>query len=151
VDRAGNEKSVSDTGNPYMAMIVIDRTPPIMTFKPGTDEIWINYGESFNLSTETPEVSDNLQHSAIRIDLKTDPDPLPTSPFTGSFRVIYTATDWAGNSTQKERTIRVNEAPTIEGLSVHLGTANDKKNPTITFTPKDQTRSLTTGKIEIYE
>lgn len=43
-----------------MAMIVIDRTPPIMTFKPGTDEIWINYGESFNLSTETPEVSDNL-------------------------------------------------------------------------------------------
>lgn len=151
VDRAGNEKSVSDTGNPYMAMIVIDRTPPIMTFKPGTDEIWINYGESFNLSTETPEVSDNLQHSAIRIDLKTDPDPLPTSPFTGSFRVIYTATDWAGNSTQKERTIRVNEAPTIEGLSVHLGTANDKKNPTITFTPKDQTRTLTTGKIEIYE
>ncbi len=151
VDRAGNEKSVSDTGNPYMAMIVIDRTPPIMTFKPGTDEIWINYGESFDLSTETPEVSDNLQHSAIRIDLKTDPDPLPTSPFTGSFRVIYTATDWAGNSTQKERTIRVNEAPTIEWLSVHLGTANDKKNPTITFTPKDQTRSLTTGKIEIYE
>lgn len=151
VDRAGNEKSVSDTGNPYMAMIVIDRTPPIMTFKPGTDEIWINYGKSFNLSTETPEVSDNLQHSAIRIDLKTDPDPLPTSPFTGSFRVIYTATDWAGNSTQKERTIRVNEAPVIEGLSVHLGTANDKKNPTITFTPKDQTRSLTTGKIEIYE
>ena len=114
MDRAGNEKSVSDTGNPYMAMIVIDRTPPIMTFKPGTDEIWINYGESFNLSTETPEVSDNLRHSAIRIDLKTDPDPLPTSPFTGSFRVIYTATDWAGNSTQKERTIRVNEAPTIE-------------------------------------
>lgn len=151
VDRAGNEKSVSDTGNPYMAMIVIDRTPPIMIFKPGTDEIWINYRESFNLSTETPEVSDNLQHSAIRIDLKTDPDPLPTSPFTGSFRVIYTATDWAGNSTQKERTIRVNEAPTIEGLSVHLGTANDKKNPTITFTPKDQTRTLTTGKIEIYE
>ena len=151
VDRAGNEKSVSDTGNPYMAMIVVDRTPPKMTLKPGTDEIWINYGESFNLSTETPEVSDNLQHSAIRIDLKTDPDPLPTSPFTGSFRVIYTATDWAGNSTQKERTIRVNEAPTIEGLSVHLGTANDKKNPTITFTPKDQTRSLTTGKIEIYE
>ena len=151
VDRAGNEKSVSDTGNPYMAMIVIDRTPPIMTFKPGTDEIWINYGESFNLSTETPEVSDNLQHSAIRIDLKTDPDPLPTSPFTGSFRVIYTATDWAGNSTQKERTIRVNEAPTIEGLSVHLGTNNNKAKPTITFTPKDQTRSLTTGKIEIYE
>lgn len=151
VDRAGNEKSVSDTGNPYMAMIVIDRTPPIMIFKPGTDEIWINYRESFNLSTETPEVSDNLQHSAIRIDLKTDPDPLPTSPFTGSFRVIYTATDWAGNSTQKERTIRVNEAPTIEGLSVHLGTANDKKNPTITFTPKDQTRTLTTGKIEICE
>ena len=151
VDRAGNEKSVSDTGNPYMAMIVIDRTPPIMTFKLGTDEIWINYRESFNLSTETPEVSDNLQHSAIRIDLKTDPDPLPTSPFTGSFRVIYTATDWAGNSTQKERTIRVNEAPTIEWLSVHLGTANDKKKPTIIFTPKDQTRSLTTGKIEIYE
>ena len=151
VDRAGNEKSVSDIGNPYMAGIVVDRTPPKMTLKPGTDEIWINYGESFNLSTETPEVSDNLQHSAIRIDLKTDPDPLPTSPFTGSFRVIYTATDWAGNSTQKERTIRVNEAPTIEGLSVHLGTANDKKNPTITFTPKDQTRSLTTGKIEIYE
>lgn len=151
VDRAGNEKSVSDTGNPYMAAIVVDRTPPKMTLKPGTDEIWINYGESFNLSTETPEVSDNLQHSAIRIDLKTDPDPLPTSPFTGSFRVIYTATDWAGNSTQKERTIRVNEAPVIEGLSVHLGTANDKKNPTITFTPKDQTRSLTTGKIEIYE
>lgn len=151
VDRAGNEKSVSDTGNPYMAAIVVDRTPPKMTFKPGTDEIWINYGESFNLSTETPEVSDNLQHSAIRIDLKTDPDPLPTSPFTGSFRVIYTATDWAGNSTQKERTIRVNEAPVIEGLSVHLGTANDKKNPTITFTPKDQTRTLTTGKIEIYE
>ena len=151
VDRAGNEKSVSDTGNPYMAMIVIDRTPPIMIFKPGTDEIWINYRESFNLSTETPEVSDNLQHSAIRIDLKTDPDPLPTSPFTGSFRVIYTATDWAGNSTQKERTIRVNEAPTIEGLSVHLGTNNNKAKPTITFTPKDQTRSLTTGKIEIYE
>lgn len=151
VDRAGNEKSVSDTGNPYMAGIVVDRTSPKMTLKPGTDEIWINYGESFNLSTETPEVSDNLQHSAIRIDLKTDPDPLPTSPFTGSFRVIYTATDWAGNSTQKERTIRVNEAPTIEGLSVHLGTANDKKKPTITFTPKDQTRSLTTGKIEIYE
>lgn len=151
VDRAGNEKSVSDIGNPYMAGIVVDRTPPKMTLKTGTDEIWINYGESFNLSTETPEVSDNLQHSAIRIDLKTDPDPLPTSPFTGSFRVIYTATDWAGNSTQKERTIRVNEAPTIEGLSVHLGTANDKKNPTITFTPKDQTRSLTTGKIEIYE
>lgn len=151
VDRAGNEKSVSDTGNPYMAMIVIDRTPPIMTFKPGTDEIWINYGESFNLSTETPEVSDNLQHSAIRIDLKTDPDPLPTSPFTGSFRVIYTATDWAGNSTQKERTIRVNEAPSVEWLSVHLGTNNNKAKPTITFTPKDQTRSLTTGKIEIYE
>ena len=61
MDRAGNEKSVSNTINPsYMAMIVIDRTPPIMTFKPGTDEIWINYGESFNLSTETPEVSDNL-------------------------------------------------------------------------------------------
>lgn len=151
VDRAGNEKSVSDTGNPYMAGIVVDRTSPKMTLKTGTDEIWINYGESFDLSTETPEVSDNLQHSAIRIDLKTDPDPLPTSPFTGSFRVIYTATDWAGNSTQKERTIRVNEAPTIEGLSVHLGTANDKKNPTITFTPKDQTRTLTTGKIEIYE
>ena len=151
VDRAGNEKSVSDTGNPYMAAIVVDRTPPKMTLKPGTDEIWINYGESFDLSTETPEVSDNLQHSAIRIDLKTDPDPLPTSPFTGSFRVIYTATDWAGNSTQKERTIRVNEAPTIEGLSVHLGTNNNKAKPTITFTPKDQTRSLTTGKIEIYE
>ena len=152
VDRAGNEKSVSDTEKHYMEeAIIVDRTPPKMTLKPGTDEIWINYGESFNLSTETPEVSDNLQHSAIRIDLKTDPDPLPTSPFTGSFRVIYTATDWAGNSTQKERTIRVNEAPTIEGLSVHLGTANDKKNPTITFTPKDQTRSLTTGKIEIYE
>lgn len=151
VDRAGNEKSVSDTGNPYMAAIVVDRIPPKMTLKPGTDEIWINYGESFDLSTETPEVSDNLQHSAIRIDLKTDPDPLPTSPFTGSFRVIYTATDWAGNSTQKERTIRVNEAPTIEGLSVHLGTNNNKAKPTITFTPKDQTRSLTTGKIEIYE
>lgn len=151
VDRAGNEKSVSDTGNPYMAAIVVDRTPPKMTFKPGTDEIWINYRESFNLSTETPEVSDNLQHSAIRIDLKPDPDPLPTSPFTGSFRIIYTATDWAGNSTQKERTIRVNEAPTIEWLSVHLGTANDKKNPTIIFTPKDETRSLTTGKIKIYE
>lgn len=151
VDRAGNEKSVSDTGNPYMAAIVVDRTPPKMTLKTGTDEIWINYRESFDLSTETPEVSDNLQHSAIRIDLKTDPDPLPTSPFTGSFRVIYTATDWAGNSTQKERTIRVNEAPTIEGLSVHLGTANDKKKPTIIFTPKDQTRTLTTGKIEIYE
>ena len=151
VDRAGNEKSVSDIGNPYMAGIVVDRTPPKMTLKPGTDEIWINYGESFNLSTETPEVSDNLQHSAIRIDLKSDPDPLPASPFTGSFRVIYTATDWAGNSTQKERTIRVNEAPTIEGLSVHLGTNNNKAKPTITFTPKDQTRSLTTGKIEIYE
>lgn len=151
VDRAGNEKSVSDTGNPYMAGIVVDRTSPKMTLKTGTDEIWINYGESFDLSTETPEVSDNLQHSAIRIDLKTDPDPLPASPFTGSFRVIYTATDWAGNSTQKERTIRVNEAPTIEWLSVHLGTANDKKNPTIIFTPKDETRSLTTGKIEIYE
>ena len=26
VDRAGNEKSVSDTGNPYMAAIVVDRT-----------------------------------------------------------------------------------------------------------------------------
>lgn len=151
MDRAGNEKSVSDTGNPYIAAIVVDRTPPKMTLKPGTDEIWINYGESFNLSTETPEVSDNLQHSAIRIDLKTDPDPLPTSPFTGSFRVIYTATDWAGNSTQKERTIRVNEAPTIEGLSVHLGINNNKAKPTITFTPKDQTRTLTTGKIEIYE
>ena len=152
VDRAGNEKSVSDTEKHYMEeAIIVDRTPPKMTLKPGTDEIWINYGESFNLSTETPEVSDNLQHSGVRIDLKTNPDPLPTSPFTGSFRVIYTATDWAGNSTQKERTIRVNEAPTIEGLSVHLGTANDKKNPTITFTPKDQTRSLTTGKIEIYE
>ena len=151
VDRAGNEKSVSDIGNPYMAGIVVDRTPPKMTLKTGTDEIWINYGESFNLSTETPEVSDNLQHSAIRIDLKSDPDPLPASPFTGSFRVIYTATDWAGNSTQKERTIRVNEAPTIEGLSVHLGTNNNKAKPTITFTPKDQTRSLTTGKIEIYE
>lgn len=151
VDRAGNEKSVSDTGNPYMAAIVVDRTSPKMTLKPGTDEIWINYGESFDLSTETPEVSDNLQHSAIRIDLKTDPDPLPTSPFTGSFRVIYTATDWAGNSTQKERTIRVNEAPSVEWLSVHLGTNNNKAKPTITFTPKDQTRSLTTGKIEIYE
>ena len=151
VDRAGNEKSVSDTGNPYMAGIVVDRTSPKMTLKSGTDEIWINYGESFDLSTETPEVSDNLQHSAIRIDLKTDPDPLPTSPFTGSFRVIYTATDWAGNSTQKERTIRVNEAPTIEGLSVHLGINNNKAKPTITFTPKDQTRTLTTGKIEIYE
>lgn len=152
VDRAGNEKSVSDIGNPYMAGIVVDRTPPKMTLKPGTDEIWINYGESFNLSTETPEVSDNLQHSAIRIDLKSDPDPLfQLLHFTGSFRVIYTATDWAGNSTQKERTIRVNEAPTIEGLSVHLGTNNNKAKPTITFTPKDQTRSLTTGKIEIYE
>ena len=50
MDRAGNEKSVSDTGNPYMAAIVIDRTPPIMTFKPGTDEIWINYGDSFDIS-----------------------------------------------------------------------------------------------------
>ena len=76
---------------------------------------------------------------------------MPATPFTGSQTIIYTAKDRAGNISTKTRTIRVNEAPVIEGLSVHLGTANDKKNPTITFTPKDQTRSLTTGKIEIYE
>lgn len=45
----------------------------------------------------------------------------------------------------------MNEAPTIEGLSVDLGSTNDKTKPTITFTPKDETRNLTTGKIEIYE
>ena len=35
MDRAGNEKSVSDIGNPYMAGIVVDRTPPKMTLKLG--------------------------------------------------------------------------------------------------------------------
>lgn len=82
--------------------------------------------------------------------MKFDPESLP-APFTGSRSIIYTATDIVGNSSKKTRTIRVNEAPVIEGLSVNLGTTNDKKNPIITFTPKDDTRSLTTGKIEIYE
>lgn len=101
---------------------MIDKTPPEITFKNGDDTVWINYGDTFDISLDNAiTVTDNstvwsgngIPADQLTITTTVNPEHLPTTPFTDSQSIIYTATDKAGNIATKTRTIRVNQAPKI--------------------------------------
>ncbi len=129
-DQAGNNSSYSPTGT-----VIIDLTPPFITLN-GSSSMSVNQGSNFvdPGATATDNVDGNLTGSIV-ISGTVD------TSRAGTYALIYTVTDAAGNSASVTRTVAV-KAPAVIAESVATPNPATPPQPPVVPTAVAQTPIL---------